>query len=164
MKYFIIVIIALVLPLSGCIPYLVGVVVTSRSQANARKDCVEQGGEYIDGSSWGWTTGKCLMPDERANFKKMSLEERCTFFEGTYSNGACNFTPEQECANLGGVYYASTGACDLRNTDSSTVNNQPSIEKNKNTISPQECANLGGIYYASTDACDLRHTKKESEE
>jgi hypothetical protein len=74
----------------------------------------------------------------------------------------------QECANLGGIYYASTGACDLRNTDSSTesntVNNQPSIEKNKNTISPQECANLGGIYYASTDACDLRHTKKESKQ
>ena len=168
----IVLIIALVLPLSGCIPYLVGVAVTSRSQANARKDCVEIGGEYIDGSSWGWTTGKCMMPNERANLEKMSPQERCAFFEGTYSNGACNFSPEQECANLGGVYYASTGACDLRNTDSSTesttesttTNNQPRIEKNKNTISPQECANLGGIYYASTDACDLRHTKKESEE
>ena len=168
MKYFIILTIALVLPLNSCIPYLVGVAVTSRSQANARTNCIEQGGEYIDGSSWGWTTGKCLMADERAKLEKMSPEERCAFFEGTYSNGDCNFTPEQECANLGGVYYASTGACDLRNTDSSTesntTNNQPRIEKNKNTISPQECANLGGIYYASTDACDLRHTKKESEE
>ena len=176
MRYFIILIIAFVLPLYGCIPYLAGVVATSRANSSQRQDCAESGGEWVEGSSWGWSVGRCLTPKEKADLAQMSPPERCAFLNGTYSNGNCTYTPEQECLNLGGVYYASTGACDLRNTQStaqtttqsttqsSTVTNQPSIEENKNSMSPQECAKLGGIYYASTDACDLRHTEKESKE
>ena len=176
MKYFVILAIVFAVPLSGCIPYLVGVAVTSRSQAIARTNCIEQGGEYVDGSSWGWTTGKCLMADEKAKIANMSPAERCAFFEGTYSNGDCKFTPEQECANLGGVYYASTGACDLRNTNkstksttagsgniSNTTNNQPKTQENKDASPLQECTNLGGVYYASTGGCDLRNTDKSTQ-
>lgn len=158
----------LVLSLSGCIPYLAGVIATSRSNSQGRQNCADMGGEWIDGSSWGWSTGKCIMPDEKAKLEKMSPEERCAFFDGTYSNGKCNFTPEQECANQGGIYYASTGACDLRNPDDSAKSNiainQPQSDKSKDEISLQDCAKLGGIYYASTGACDLRYSNKEAKE
>jgi len=119
----IVLIIALVLPLSSCIPYLAGVVVTSRMNANSRKDCVSQGGEYIDGSSWGWSGGKCIMPEDNIKVENLTPEEKCVFLGGTYSEkGDCKFSPEQECAALGGIYYSSTGACDLRKFDDK---NQP---------------------------------------
>ena len=156
----IVLIIVLVLPLSSCIPYLAGVVVTSRMNANSRKDCVTQGGEYIDGSSWGWSGGKCMMPDDNIKVENLSPKERCEFFGGTYSYGACNFSPDQECANLGGIYYASTGACDLRQSEKNTNSDVKPVKKD-NTITVQKCANLGGIYYASTGACDLRKLNEE---
>jgi hypothetical protein len=117
----IVLIIALVLPLSSCyypeselVLGLIAVVVSSRKDANPREDCVSQGGEYIDGSSWGWSRGKCIMPDDNIKVENLSPKERCEFLDGTYSDGACNYSIEQECANLGGVYYASTSTCDLR--------------------------------------------------
>lgn len=164
MKNLTILVIALMLPLNGCIPYLAGVIATSRSNSQARQNCAELGGEWIDGSSWGWSVGRCLMPNERVNLDKMSPDERCAFFGGTYANGTCKYTPEQECANLEGVYYPSTGACDLRNVESKTASKQPSVDKDKNTVSSEDCANLGGIYYPSTGACDLRYTEKEPKE
>ena len=175
MRNIIIIMMILLLPLSSsCIPYLAGVIVTSRMNANARKDCVSQGGEYIDGSSWGWSGGRCVMPGENINVQNMTPPQKCVFLGGTYLDGQCNFPPEQECANYGGVYYASTGACDFRQTappnESETQNLAPPQKcaylggtyiDNKCTFPPQqECANNGGIYYESTGACDLRHKNK----
>ena len=165
----------MLLPLSSsCIPYLAGVIVTSRMNANARKDCVSNGGEYVDGSSWGWSGGRCIMPEDNIKVENLPPSERCEFFGGTYTEGECKFSPEQECANYGGVYYASTGACDFRQTaqvnESEVQNLTPSqrcsymggtVVEGECSIPPQqECANNGGIYYDSTGACDLRHKNK----
>ena len=66
---------SITITLSSCIPYLAGVVVTSRMNANSRKDCVSQGGEYIDGSSWGWSGGKCIMPEDNIKVENLTPEE-----------------------------------------------------------------------------------------
>ena len=93
-------VLSLSLIFSGCVPYLVGVAVTSRMQAGARINCVEQGGEYVDGSSWGWSSGKCIMPKDEIVVKDLE-----------------KLTPQEACAKLGGIYYSSTEGCDLRKHD-----------------------------------------------
>jgi len=80
--------------------------------------CIEQGGQFVGGGIWDWDSGKCIMPKDNIDVKNLTLEQKCLFLGGTYSaEGDCEFSPEQKCAALGGIYYSSTGACDLRNLD-----------------------------------------------
>ena len=88
---FIVLIIALVFPLSGCIPYLAGAIITDRHEAEARIECIERGGEYLDGSSWGGKMGKCLMPGDNIKIEDLTQEEKWVFLGGTYSEeGNCD--------------------------------------------------------------------------
>ena len=88
-----IIVLVLVLPLSGCVAYLAGVAVTSRHESEARIECIEKGGEYLDGSSWGLSSGKCIMPGDNIKIENLTQEEKCVFLGGTYSEeGNCDLS------------------------------------------------------------------------
>lgn len=89
MKYLVIGILILSLGISGCIPYVAGVIATSRANASGKQSCAETGGEWIDGSSWGWSTGRCMAPMKQG-------EER---------------SPEVTCLELGGTWDAANSYC-----------------------------------------------------
>lgn len=57
--------VALSLSLTGCIPYLAGVIATSSMRSGRVAECEALGGTYIEGSSWSWDAGACIKTDPK---------------------------------------------------------------------------------------------------
>ncbi len=129
--------------LQGCIPYLAGVVATSRANSRARANCIESGNQWIDGSSWGWDVGQCMSPDAKLD----TPQAKCEALNGVWheSTKNCKFaaqdanSPQARCLAMDGTWYEVTQNCKFETQETDTPK--------------ARCESVNGTWYEATGSC-----------